>query len=208
MQCTVCGQEYGLTHNCPGITPSVSAEELAPVIPPRFPFFYYLREAYRIVRWDDVAVRRASRDKNALFYGVVIWAIGALLAVGVPVISQAARGGEVNWIQIALGIAILLPVLAGLTVLQFGVCHLLARLLFHATGSFVALLRALLLGQLVTWLIVVPYVGLLLAGLGGIAVLMIVFEEVDGIRRLQAFGISFVVGWIFLGISHFLFASR
>jgi hypothetical protein len=36
----------------------------------------------------------------------------------------------------------------------------------------------------------IPAVGTLLAGIGWTAVLMMVFEEVDGIGRLQAFGIS------------------
>jgi len=30
MQCTVCGQDYGLTHTCAGIAPMTTAEEMAP----------------------------------------------------------------------------------------------------------------------------------------------------------------------------------
>jgi len=61
----------------------------------------------------------------------------------------------------------------------------------------VAIMRAYLLGQMYRWLIVVPVVGGLLTGVGGIAVLMLVFEEVDGIDWMKAFGLSASIGVIF-----------
>jgi len=41
-----------------------------------------------------------------------------------------------------------------------------------------------------------------LVGLGGIAVLMIVFEEVDGIDRMKAFGLAATIGGRLLGRIH------
>jgi hypothetical protein len=81
--------------------------------------------------------------------------------------------------------------------LQIGLSHLLAKMLLEAKGSFVAIMRAYLLGQLYRWLIVVPIAGGLLTGIGGVAVLMLVFEEVDGIERMKAFGLAAGIGVIF-----------
>jgi hypothetical protein len=80
--------------------------------------------------------------------------------------------------------------MALLTFIQLGLCHLIAKWIFGATGKFVELMRPLLLGWFVNCLILIPVAGTLLAAIGWTAVLMIVFEEVDGIGRLQAFGIS------------------
>jgi hypothetical protein len=49
------------------------------------------------------------------------------------------------------------------------------------------LIRPLFLGSVVGWLIVVPVIGPLLAGIGSTIVIMVVFEEIDHIERLQAF---------------------
>jgi hypothetical protein len=37
----------------------------------------------------------------------------------------------------------------------------------------------------------------MLVGIGGIAVLMMVFEEVDGIERMKAFGLAATIGVVF-----------
>ena len=52
----------------------------------------------------------------------------------------------------------------------------------------------MLLGWVVIWLYVLPYVGMLVGGLWAIAVLMRVFEEVDRIGRLQALGLAVALG--------------
>jgi len=91
---------------------------------------------------------------------------------------------------------------------QFGIAHLLARCWFSAAGTYVRILRPLLLGSVVRWLTIIPHVGAILAGLWGIAVLMIVFEEVDGIGRMQAFFLSLGVGLVFLVHTVILFAPK
>lgn len=80
--------------------------------------------------------------------------------------------------------------MVALTFIQLAPCHLIAKWFFGATGKFVEVMRPLLLGRWVNCLVVVPVAGMLLAAIGWTAVLMMVFEEVDGIERLQAFGIS------------------
>jgi hypothetical protein len=66
-------------------------------------------------------------------------------------------------------------------------------------------MRAYLLGQLYRWLVVVLIAGGLLTGVG---VLMLVFEEVDGIERMKAFGLAASIGVIFWVASIWFLASR
>jgi hypothetical protein len=89
---------------------------------------------------------------------------------------------------------------------QYGLCHLLARSWFGARGTYKGVLRPLLLGSVVTWLGVIPFVGVLVAGLWSIAVMMIVFENVEGISRLKAFGLSAVIGFFFAAMTRALLA--
>jgi hypothetical protein len=72
-------------------------------------------------------------------------------------------------------------------------------------------MRLLLLGWFVNCLAVISVAGMLLAAIGWTAVLMMVFEEVDGIERLQAFGISaginicfFVLQFSMMPVTHHL----
>jgi len=65
-----------------------------------------------------------------------------------------------------------------------------------------------LIGSIVLWLIPIPYIGMIVAGLWSLAVRMVVFEKVDGIERLQAFALSFGVGFIFMVLTLMLFAPK
>jgi len=159
--------------------------------------FYYLNEAAKILSWDDEAVRRASRDNNALLYGFLIVALAPALPFGPLVLRDMNLGYPVPWGLIASRYGILLLYTLGWIFLQVGLSHVLAKVLFDAKGSYVAIMRAYLLGQMYRWLIVVPVIGGMLTGIGGIAVLMLVFEEVDGIDRMKAFGLSASIGVIF-----------
>lgn len=85
--------------------------------------------------------------------------------------------------------------------MQIGVSHALAKVLFQAKGSYIQVMRAYLLGQLYRFLLVVPLVGGIVGGLGAIAVLMLVFEEVDGVERMKAFGLATAVGIAFFILS-------
>jgi hypothetical protein len=77
MICAVCGQEYGLAHNCAGVAPAyVSPGESAP-FPTGFAPLYYLRLAWKIVTWDEVSIHRAARDPNATYYGAAVWTLSA-----------------------------------------------------------------------------------------------------------------------------------
>ena len=193
MRCNVCGMEYGLSHACSGIAPLLTAEESAPP-PTGFSPGYYLRLAFDIVRWDDVAIRRASRDANALYYGVALSATGAaIIFLGTMLprwLTRPATSPASLVFELILGLMIFWVYMGAVAIVQLSLCHLLAKWFFGATGSYLGVMRPLLLTWFVNCLILIPFVGILTAGIAWTAVLMMVFEEVDGVGRMQAFLIS------------------
>src|SRR5258708_18702039 len=130
MKCEVCGMDYGLSHHCSGIPPLVTLEESAPP-PTGFSPGYYLALALNIARWDDVAIRRASRDSNAIYYGAVLWVVAAMLlmtGVALPRILGAIHfGGAPMIFGGIVAPAFGLGVLAVLTLVQLVVCPLFAN---------------------------------------------------------------------------------
>jgi hypothetical protein len=66
----------------------------------------------------------------------------------------------------------------------------------------------MLLGSLVLCTDVIPYVGPLVAGIWMLAILMSVFEVVDGIERMKAFALAFGLGLIFFVLMFEIAASR
>jgi len=154
-----------------------------------------LGEALKIVRWDDMAVRRNAKDPRATLYAMLIWLASMFIVVlGTSLAALSRVLPRNNPIAVAIGAVVGLTfgliVMGLITFVQLGLCHLIAKWIFGATGKFTELMRPLLLGWFVNCLILIPVAGTLLAAIGWTAVLMIVFEEVDGIGRLQAFGIS------------------
>lgn len=108
--------------------------------------------------------------------------------------------GPAMIIGLAIGLIFALVAMAAVTLVQLGLCHLIAKWFFGGTGTFVGIMRPLLLAWFVNGLFVIPLVGPPAAGIAWIAVLMLVFEEIDGIRRMQAFFISAGVNICFLAL--------
>jgi len=197
MICNVCGLEYGLSHSCPGPLSAAGQDILSAGLqaPTNGGLKYYLGEALKIVRWDDMAVRRNAKDPRATLYAMLIWLASMFIVVlGTSLAALSRVLPRNNPIAVAIGAVVGLTfgliVMGLITFVQLGLCHLIAKWIFGATGKFTELMRPLLLGWFVNCLILIPVAGTLLAAIGWTAVLMIVFEEVDGIGRLQAFGIS------------------
>jgi hypothetical protein len=193
MKCEVCGMDYGLSHHCSGIPPLVTMEESAPP-PTDFSPGYYLALAFNIARWDDVAIRRASRDPNATYYGAALWVMAATLimtGIALPRILAAIHfGGATMIFGVIIGLSFGLATMALFTFVQLGLCHLIAKWFFDGNGSYLSVMRPLLLAWFVNCLVLIPIAGTLAGAIAWTAVLMMVFEEIEGISRLQAFGIS------------------
>ncbi len=200
--CSVCGRPYGVTHSCPGPPSRVSASTWP--VPTTFAPVHYFRQAIAIARFDDGAIISASLDRRSILYGAAIWLLGQFLVFGHVLWALAHSQRATRWPAVAAGCCLLVVVDAAWLLAQYGLCHILARWLFGARGTYMRLLRPLLLGSIVTWLLIVPYVGTLAGGFWSIAIMMLVFENVDGIERLKAFGLSFAVGLLFLGLAHSL----
>jgi len=207
MRCELCGMDYGLTHSCSGIAPPLTAEEAVPP-PPGIAPGYYFRLAFGIARWDDVAIRRAARDPDSLFYGAVFCALTAaiiFLGTALPsMLRDRVLSAEKLFWQVLLGFLFVWLSLGVMALVQIVLCHLVAKWFFAATGTLVGVTRPLLLGWFVNGLIVIPLVGPLAAAIAWTAVLMSVFEEADGIRRMQAFLISAGINAAFLALQYFL----
>ncbi len=144
MKCDVCGQDYGLAHNCAGVAPSMTQEEAAPP-PDGFAPLYYLRLAFNIMRWDDVSIRRASRDSNAVFYGAFFWSVTATIILLFTALPQMLRNMHVSGpaliIGLVVGLIFGLTVMGIITFIQLGLCHLIAKWFLGGTGTFVGIMR-------------------------------------------------------------------
>ena len=215
MICNVCGMEYGLSHNCPGPLSSAGQDILAEGLhaPTDAGLGYYLGEALKIARWDDIAIRRNAKDPRATPFALIFWGVSMLLVLLVTSFSTFSRVfPRDNLVALVIGAAVGLTfglvVMAAITFAQLGLCHLIARWFFGATGKFRELMRPLLLAWFVNCLALIPVAGMLLAGIGWTAVLMMVFEEVDGIGRLQAFGISAGINICFFALQFAMMPVR
>jgi hypothetical protein len=206
-QCNVCGQEYGLTHNCAGIAPLITADETAPPPSLRFSPVYYFGEAFKITIWDDAAVRRASRDNNSLVYGFLLVAASCVIPFLFLAQKSVTLGYPIPWSLMPARYTQVLIVSLVWIVLQIGLSHYLAKLLLDASGSYLGIMRAYMLGQMFRFFALIPVIGGMLVGIGGIAVLMMVFEEVDGVERMKAFMLAAGIGIVFWIASIWLMTS-
>jgi hypothetical protein len=108
--------------------------------------------------------------------------------------------GVFRLIFMAIALPLALVVVGIIVIFQLGVCHLIAKWVTGAKGTLIGILRPLSLGWPINLLTLIPVAGPILGGLLWAAVLMIVFEEVNHIRRLQAFAIAYGVNMFFYAL--------
>jgi hypothetical protein len=212
-RCAICGQEFSIAHSCPGVSAHLEGEPNAWESPHGFAPYHYLRMAIGIARFEDEPILAASRDRNSIFYGLIIWIITCLL-ISAPDLDRSLHSNAgrfpvaINWIVFGFALLFMIVMITAIQILEYALCHWLARLLFGGRATFPQVLRVLLLGSLVQWALIIPVVGLLVGTLWSIAVLMRTFEEVEGIPRLKAFGISVCVSVPFNILSIMLSTQR
>jgi hypothetical protein len=192
MKCDLCGQEFVTTHACQGAVRAASEPRNSSA--KDFALFHYLGEAWRIVVWDDAAVRRAKDDPRALSYGIVIWLLANAISNLVPVYLWGKKPRTATPEEDLLSLAVVLLCLVVLGLVQIGIVHLIAKYFCAGEGSFIQILRPLLLASFVFMLQALPLFGGLLTGIAWISVTVMVFYEVDGMPYLTAFLVSGVTG--------------
>jgi|SRR5580704_8874122 hypothetical protein len=200
MRCHVCRMEYAGGHDCSGIAPHLIPEEMQPP-PDGICPGYYLRMALKIASFDDVAIRRASRDPDAIVYGAVLSTVSAsiiFLVTALPkmLTREGATAGTVFW-GLLLGCLYVWVSLGVIAIIQIGLCHGLAKVFLAATGTLAGVMNASLLGWFVNCLAVIPRLGLIAALIAWTAVLMTVLKEVDSLSRSRAFFVASGVNGVY-----------
>ncbi|HTB94530.1 MAG TPA: hypothetical protein VK728_16975 [Candidatus Sulfotelmatobacter sp.] len=199
MVCDVCGQDFLVRHSCPGPIPT--GDTLAP--PEGVALLYYLGEAWRIVRWNESAIRRVKDDPRSVRYGMLFWTIGitipsAFLDFFGPVKDHAPFGS--NYL---FRLAAATPFGIGLCLFQLSIIHLIAKYFCGGDGKFIQVVRPLSLASLIFLLQALPAVigvlfggiswatlgiaGYLLGNIAWVASMVMVFDVVDGMDQLTSF---------------------
>ncbi len=172
-----------------------SSAERPAVVPETFRALYYFRLAFKIACWDCVSIRSASRDLKAGIYGAVLWAIMAILIMlfDIPHMLRTFRvSGPALILVVGVGVISGFIGIGLLTLIEVGGAHLIAKL-FGAKGTLMSVMRPSLLGSIVGILNLIPVVGDWAFRIAWTAVLVLVFEEVDSINRIEALAICVVI---------------
>ncbi len=146
MICELRGMEYGLSHSCGGPR-STEAQQFASAAltpPDGAGPAYYLEQAWKIARWDDAAIRRNSKDSRATIFGWLFWLASVLVILIVqsyPVmrLQPANAPPATSAMGMVFGLAFGAILMAAITLVQLGLCHRIAKLIFGANGRFVRL---------------------------------------------------------------------
>lgn len=177
----------------------------------RFLLWYYLKEAYHIITWDEDAVHRAKDDPLALAFGVCFWVFTDTLII---VTSLSIFRGKFALPSSAV-LASILPfrvfTISVVSVARLWIVHLVATQFCGGDGRFIQILRPLSLASLIQLpiaLIPMIFAGLgfgsaalvilglsaILIGIANAAVTVFVFDAVDQMPQLTAFITSIVAG--------------
>lgn len=193
-----------MTHNCGGASPVIVLPTDTPkeVTPPPSGFLpvYYARESFLIATWNAEAIQRASRDRQALPYGIFVWLIANSTYV-LLTMALASGGRPLKLLPTIVAVIWLLVTAAVLSLAQVGACFLIAKWFMGGEGRFVEILRPLLLGSMTLILLAIPYVGVYIAAIAWICVFAMVFQVVADVDAFSAYVLSIVA---FIELQRFL----
>ena len=209
MRCHVCRREYFTIHECPGelYMGNVSKPDGG------FLLRYYLGEALRIFKLDNLAIRRIEHDPGSIYYSIPILYLAVILAILpdlLPIFfdeSTKGAGPNIATLFIVAILAFIFPILLGTYLLvQVGILHGLIRWFFNGQGSYARVLRPFIFSSIFLIILsVVPVVGNYIA-YWSLVIYAWIFEEVEGINRIQAIGIG-ILGGILLSVFAAVIAS-
>jgi hypothetical protein len=170
MKCDVCGLEYGLSHNCPGPLSAAGLDILTAGLqaPTDGGIGYYLGEVGKILHWDDEAIRRNAKDPRATMYGVIFWFAAILIIQLSPrIVGHNPQIPATRQLPLLFGIVAGLAFgavgMVALTLLQAGLCYLIAKWFLEGKGKFVEVMRPLMLVWFVNCLALIPGYGMFYA---------------------------------------------
>jgi hypothetical protein len=146
-------------------------------------------------------------DPRALGYGILIYVASVLLSQLVLIeLAPARRNPSVAVIVLAIAGASFYALVFDFA--KIGICHLMAKWFSGGDGTYLQLLRPLLLGSVVYILLLIPLLGVFAAGLAWLCVFIMVFQEVDDLEGLTAFLYSAAVNAAVLVVRIWLTPSR
>jgi hypothetical protein len=205
MKCGVCGLGYEIEHICRG--PIGTESDAHGTAPKRSALAHYLRLSWRIVCWDDAAIREAADDAYILPYGFLIWTVSITLPLSLAwfLASLDTRVTSTQAVRLVL-LGLVSSAVYGFV--HMGICHLIAKYFCAGDGHFIQVIRPLLLAGIIYLLVAVPILGPLLAPIAWICAVTAVFAEVHGIEPLTTFLFSAIVGFALRVLSHFLLHTR
>lgn len=210
---------------------AIPAEPLNAKVPPvaergGLALWHYLKEAYRIIVWNEDAVQRTKDDPWAMVYGICFWAITNTL---VMVMSLSIFRGRFILPSLKL-LTTFLPlqvfIVSAISVARLWIVHFVATQFCGGDGRFIQILRPLSLASLIQLPIaIVPmalgYFGFgsaaltilgisaILVGLANAAITVFVFDAVDQMPQLTAFVTSVVAGLVLnVGLGYVVQAFR
>jgi hypothetical protein len=205
MQCPLCGIEYDLSHECPGVTSDIAREEAWPRSD-EFAPGHYVRMGIEIASLKGAAIRRAACDPNAIVYGASFCAISAAAIFLLSTLPSMLRRPEASLETVALGLLlgfIFSWVYLGLIVVgQLSLCHILAKAVFDGKGTLLGVMRPSLLAGFVSCLVLIPDIGVFAVAVAWSAIIGRVLEKVNRIARLPAYLIPSVINFLLFGLAH------
>ncbi len=195
---------------------ALQSDQLDTNIPPvaeRNPFslWHYLKEAFRIIVWNEDAVQRTKDDPMAIVFGVCFWAFTNTFIIVASFSIFQGKFVLPSAVYFTKFLPIQFVTVSAVSIARLWIVHFVATQFCGGDGRFIQILRPLSLASLIQLpiavfpLLLVVFgfgdaaliiLGLsaILIGLANAAVTVFVFDSVDQMPQLTAFITSIVAG--------------